>query len=137
MKPVGVWAAKAFGGTIGVRRDPAVTVPHILSQHFWSVLRGSSPSGFNVDWHPHPRSDTIGVVKTVQMTLDEELVAQVDRAARRLKTTRSGFTRQALRDALRRIATTEREARHRRGYEAKPVKPGEFDVWTDEQVWPE
>jgi metal-responsive CopG/Arc/MetJ family transcriptional regulator len=37
-------------------------------------------------------------MKTVQMTLDEELVARVDRAAMRLKTTRSGFTRQALRD---------------------------------------
>jgi metal-responsive CopG/Arc/MetJ family transcriptional regulator len=79
----------------------------------------------------------MGVMKTVQMTLDEELVAQVDRAAHRLRTTRSGFTRQALRDALNRIATKEREARHRRGYEAKPVKPREFGVWTDEQVWPE
>jgi metal-responsive CopG/Arc/MetJ family transcriptional regulator len=33
------------------------------------------------------------------MTLDEDLIARVDRAARRLKTTRSGFTRQALREA--------------------------------------
>ena len=42
-------------------------------------------------------------MKTVQMTIDEDLIAQVDRAARRLKTTRSGFTRQALRDALKRL----------------------------------
>lgn len=71
------------------------------------------------------------------MTLDEELIARVDRAARRLKTTRSAFARQALRDALRRLATAEREERHRRGYAARPVKRGEFDEWAGEQVWPE
>ena len=76
-------------------------------------------------------------MKTVQMTLDEDLVARVDRAARRLKTTRSGFTRQALRDALQHIATLQREARHRRGYAAHPVRPGEFSGWATEQVWPE
>lgn len=76
-------------------------------------------------------------MKTVQMTLDEDLIARVDRAARRLKTTRSGFTRQALREALRRITTSQREAQHRRGYAAHPVKPGEFGAWAAEQVWPE
>jgi metal-responsive CopG/Arc/MetJ family transcriptional regulator len=76
-------------------------------------------------------------MKTVQMTLDEELVARVDRAARRLKTTRSGFTRQALCDALTRIATLQREAQHRRGYAAHPVGRGEFSGWAAEQVWPE
>ena len=76
-------------------------------------------------------------MKTVQMTLEPELVARVDRAARRLKTTRSGLTRQALRDALKRHAVAELEAKHRRGYAAKPVKRGEFDGWHHEQVWPE
>lgn len=75
-------------------------------------------------------------MKTVQMTLEPELVAQVDRAARRLKTSRSGFTRQALREALKRLAVAEREARHRRGYASQPVNAGEFDLWKDEQVWP-
>jgi metal-responsive CopG/Arc/MetJ family transcriptional regulator len=76
-------------------------------------------------------------MKTVQMTLDEELIARVDRAARRLKMTRSAFTRHALRDALQRLSTKQLELQHRRGYAAKPVKAGEFDVWADEQVWPE
>jgi metal-responsive CopG/Arc/MetJ family transcriptional regulator len=76
-------------------------------------------------------------VKTVKMTLESDLVAHVDRAARRLNTTRSGFARQALRDALARLATAEQEARHRRGYAAKPVAHGEFDVWPPEQAWPE
>jgi hypothetical protein len=27
------------------------------------------------------------------------------------------------------------EERHKRGYARKPVKPGEFSAWEDEQVW--
>ncbi len=71
------------------------------------------------------------------MTLDERLVDRVDRAARRLGKSRSAFTRDALRDALSRMATIEKESRHRRGYEATPVRPGEFDDWPKEQVWPD
>lgn len=76
-------------------------------------------------------------MKTVQMTLDDDLVARVDRAVRRLKTTRSAFTRHALQEALRRLVVKERESRHRQGYATKPVRKGEFDVWTGEQLWPE
>jgi metal-responsive CopG/Arc/MetJ family transcriptional regulator len=71
------------------------------------------------------------------MTLDDRLVERVDRAARRLGTTRSAFTRAALRDALARMATQEKERRHRRGYETAPVQSGEFDSWSREQVWPD
>jgi metal-responsive CopG/Arc/MetJ family transcriptional regulator len=39
-------------------------------------------------------------MKTVQMTLDDSLVEEVDRAAKDLGTTRSAFTRDALRAAL-------------------------------------
>jgi len=71
------------------------------------------------------------------MTLEAELVRQVDRVAKRLGTTRSAFTRSALRDALNRLRIAEMEERHRRGYAAKPVRRGEFDVWEVEQVWPD
>jgi metal-responsive CopG/Arc/MetJ family transcriptional regulator len=76
-------------------------------------------------------------MRTVQMTLDERLVERVDRAAGKLGTTRSAFTRDALRDALGRLAALEKERLHRRGYEARPVKRGEFDDWAKEQVWPD
>ena len=75
-------------------------------------------------------------MKTVQMTLDEGLVEEVDRASEALGTTRSAFTRQALRAALDRQREHELERRHRAGYEAKPVARGEFDDWEAEQVWP-
>lgn len=76
-------------------------------------------------------------MKTVQMTLDESLVEEVDRAASALGTTRSAFAREALRTALAHLRRREREARHRAGYEQKPVEPGEFDAWDNEQVWPD
>ena len=71
------------------------------------------------------------------MTLDERLVERVDRAAKKLGKSRSSFTRDALRDALLRLATLEKERRHRRGYEARPAAAGEFDGWSKEQVWPD
>jgi metal-responsive CopG/Arc/MetJ family transcriptional regulator len=65
-------------------------------------------------------------VKTVQMTLDEQLVKAVDNAAWKLGTTRSDFTREALRSALKEVRIRELESKHREGYERKPVKRGEF-----------
>ena len=74
-------------------------------------------------------------MKTVQMTLDEHLVRAVDSAARKLGTTRSGFTREALRSALKDVRIKELESRHREGYKRRPVKRGEFSDWESEQVW--
>ena len=74
-------------------------------------------------------------MRTVQMTLDEKLLASVDEAAKKLNTTRSAFTRKALREALDRLTMSELEEKHRRGYERRPVRKGEFDVWEKEQVW--
>jgi metal-responsive CopG/Arc/MetJ family transcriptional regulator len=76
-------------------------------------------------------------MKTVQMTLDEDLIESVDKAAKRLGTTRSGFTRQALKAALREIRMNELERKHREGYKRRPVKRGEFGDWEAEQVWGE
>jgi len=74
-------------------------------------------------------------MKVVQMTLDEDLVKAVDEAARRLRTSRSAFTRKALRQALRALSVQGLERQHRRGYEAHPVGRGEFSVWEKEQRW--
>jgi metal-responsive CopG/Arc/MetJ family transcriptional regulator len=76
-------------------------------------------------------------MKTVQMTLDEPLVVAVDKAVKHLGTTRSAFTRRALRHALARLERSALEEKQRRGYLKRPVKPGEFSVWESEQVWEE
>jgi metal-responsive CopG/Arc/MetJ family transcriptional regulator len=76
-------------------------------------------------------------MKTVQITLDEDLVATVDRVAKRLGTTRSAFTRDALQSALASLRVKELERKHREGYMRKPVRKGEFSIWESEQVWGE
>ncbi|MCK8601860.1 ribbon-helix-helix domain-containing protein [Desulfoferrobacter suflitae] len=74
-------------------------------------------------------------MKTVQMTLDEDLVKEVDRVSKQLKTTRSAFTRKALREALERYRIEQLERKHRRGYERHPAGVDEFSVWEPEQAW--
>jgi metal-responsive CopG/Arc/MetJ family transcriptional regulator len=76
-------------------------------------------------------------LKTIQMTIDEELLAEVDQITEALKTSRSAFIRDALQLALRHHSIAEQERRHAEGYARKPVAPGEFDVWQAEQSWGE
>jgi hypothetical protein len=64
------------------------------------------------------------IMKTVQIALEEDLVATVDKVAKRLRTTRSAFTRDALRSALANIRVKELERKHRERYLRKPVKKG-------------
>lgn len=74
-------------------------------------------------------------MRTIQMTLDDNLVKAVDRVSKELHTSRSAFTRKALQDALVRFKLKQQENRHRRGYEQNPVAADEFSVWETEQAW--
>ena len=74
-------------------------------------------------------------MKVVQMTLEENLVVAVDRLVSKLKTTRSAFARDALRDALARYRVKELEEKHRRGYREHPVNREEFGLWESQQRW--
>ncbi len=74
-------------------------------------------------------------MRTVQMTLDESLVQEIDRVVKRLRTTRSAFAREALKAALARVHIRELEDKHREGYRRKPVEPSAFTDWENEQVW--
>lgn len=74
-------------------------------------------------------------MKTVQMTLDEDLVRAVDRVVKKIHTTRSAFTRDALREALTKVNIARLERQHRKGYEIHPFSKAEFSVWENEQAW--
>jgi metal-responsive CopG/Arc/MetJ family transcriptional regulator len=74
-------------------------------------------------------------MRTIQMTLDEELVEAVDRVVKRLHTTRSAFTRKVLKDAIRQVNIELLEKKHKKGYESHPVGKTEFSVWESEQEW--
>ena len=74
-------------------------------------------------------------MRTIQMTLDEDLVATIDRIVKERNTTRSAFTRNALREAIERINIQNLEDRHRQGYLSHPATGNEFSVWENEQRW--
>ncbi len=74
-------------------------------------------------------------MRTIQMTLDDNLVKAVDRVSKELHTNRSAFTRKALQDALFRYKIEQLERKHRRGYEKNPVAADEFSSWETEQAW--
>ncbi|MFO8090175.1 MAG: ribbon-helix-helix domain-containing protein [Desulfatiglandaceae bacterium] len=74
-------------------------------------------------------------MRTIQMTLDDNLVKAVDRISKELNTSRSAFTRKALREALARYKIEQMERRHRRGYEQNPVASDEFSIWETEHAW--
>jgi metal-responsive CopG/Arc/MetJ family transcriptional regulator len=66
-------------------------------------------------------------MKTILMTIDEDLLADVDRVIAELRTTRSAFIRSALSLALRQHRVQLLERRHAEGYARGPVAPGEFE----------
>ncbi len=76
-------------------------------------------------------------MKTIQMTIDEPLLVEVDQAVQSLDSTRSAFIREALQIALQRVKTRQMEQIHAHGYDKHPVQPGEFDIWESEQSWEE
>ncbi len=74
-------------------------------------------------------------MKTIQMTLDDELVKQVDKTVKKLKTTRSAFTRKALKNAIDSIRIKELEKKQIKGYLKHPTNKNEFSIWENEQDW--
>ena len=72
---------------------------------------------------------------TVQMTIDEDLVKEVDQMSKQLHTNRSAFTRKALRMALTRLRIEQLEQKHRKGYQKTPPVADEFSAWETEQAW--
>ena len=74
-------------------------------------------------------------MKTVQITMDDELVERVDERAKRLGSTRSGFARQALRAALARYEEAEQEERQKAGYRRIPPRRQEFAIPEEDHAW--
>jgi CopG family transcriptional regulator / antitoxin EndoAI len=74
-------------------------------------------------------------MKTIQMTINDDLLIAVDQVTQTLQTTRSAFIRSALQLALRHYAVLQKEQQHAQGYAQHPVVPDEFAVWTSEQSW--
>ena len=68
-------------------------------------------------------------MRTIRVTVNEDLVSAVDGVVKRLGTSRSAFVRTVLKEAVKRARIIELERKHREGYARKPVAFDEFDIW--------
>ena len=73
-------------------------------------------------------------MKTVQMTLDDQLVLEVDKVVKKLKTSRSAFARKALQFAVSDFYVKQLEEKQIKGYQKHPVHSDEF-IELEEESW--
>jgi metal-responsive CopG/Arc/MetJ family transcriptional regulator len=74
-------------------------------------------------------------MKTIQITIEEDLLQRVDLVTQMYGLARSQFIRKALEDTLRQLTIEELERKQAEGYLRQPATPNEFDVWDPEQIW--
>ncbi len=74
-------------------------------------------------------------MKTIQLTLDDDLLDRVNQAIAQQQTSLTLFIKESLIHYLHKLKIKEMEKQHREGYSKQPVQNGEFDIWEDEQVW--
>ncbi len=61
------------------------------------------------------------MIKTIQMTIDETLLEEVDSTSAELGMNRSAFIREALRQAMERFRMAELERKHAAGYSRRYI----------------
>jgi len=88
-------------------------------------------------WTEIPIDTEVIMLKTIQITLSDQLLARLDTAVTEMDTNRSVFARQAFELALARQTIARKEQQDAEGYARHPVQPDEFDVWQVEQAWGE
>ncbi|MBI2981243.1 MAG: ribbon-helix-helix protein, CopG family [Deltaproteobacteria bacterium] len=73
----------------------------------------------------------------IQISIQPELLSQVDQTVKKMGKNRSAFIAEALRSYLSLLKTRWLEKQHIQGYRKSPTVPEEFDIWPKEQVWPD
>lgn len=76
-------------------------------------------------------------MKTIQLEIEDSVLADVERATRELDMTREDFVRTALERAVRQRELIAQERCHARGYDSRPQTTEEVGEWEAEQVWGE
>lgn len=76
-------------------------------------------------------------MQTIELTIDDAMLAQIDRVTRELSLTQVAFIQQAIEAALRQQTILAQECQHAQGYARQPVEPGEFDLPESARVWEE
>ena len=75
-------------------------------------------------------------MKTIQITMDEKLLARLDADAETRRDGRSAVLRRAVAEYLHRRSSARIAATYREAYAKKPGLDGEFENWEEEGVWP-
>jgi len=73
--------------------------------------------------------------RTIQMTLDEALLAEVDMATQEMATTRSALIRSALSAFLGDVRIRRLERQHREAYERVPQTEADLAFWEATEAW--
>lgn len=76
-------------------------------------------------------------METIQLTIDESLLAELQQATTALHMTPSDFMKVALERALQQQEMIARERRDAQGYGEQPQDVQEIEEWEDEQHWEE
>jgi len=74
-------------------------------------------------------------MKTIQMTIDDKLLEDVDKLTAELETTRSAFMRSALQAAIKRYRIREAERRYIESYTKQPQQPEEYEIDEAARDW--
>ncbi len=74
-------------------------------------------------------------MKTIQITMDEDLLARLDEADEVRRKGRSAVLRQAAREYLARRRRREIARQYRQAYGADPALGDDFKGWEDEGAW--
>lgn len=75
-------------------------------------------------------------MKTIQITIDPELLHLIDNDEESMEKGRSAFLRQAVRYYLEQKRLKSISEKYRSGYTQGLVKDDDLSIWEDEQVWP-
>ena len=76
-------------------------------------------------------------METIQLSIDESLLAEMRRATSALEMSPSDFMRVALQRALQQREIIAKERQHAQAYLAQPQQPEEIEEWQGEQEWGE
>ena len=76
-------------------------------------------------------------METIQLSMDESLLAELQQATNALQMTPSDFIKLAVERALQQREIIAKERQHAEAYSNHPQQPEEIEEWQDEQYWDE
>jgi len=76
-------------------------------------------------------------METIQLSIDESLLAEGQQATAALQMTPSDFIKVALERAVQQREIIAKERQHAEAYSNHPQRPEEIEEWQDEQYWDE